>query len=660
MDPNAKYEITNTKYNLSHTGNRYSRFPLDNTQYKKLQNMKYENMSTAYQKNGDYAKLPIITAVDWSTASSALILVAGTLISIGSVGVGAAVTTIGTMLPLFWSDLFGTPGENTWQNLIMQGNAVYPVQDFTPYFLQSLNNEIGRSKAVLELFDDIFNYWQEYDTPRAREEVAQQFRNTNTTIVGSLGVISNAREFDIISLATYASLALLHLTLLRQGVKYADKWGLAREEGAYYKNQLKDRIATYTNYCQSRYRAGLDRLRTGTFYGAWVSFNTYRREYTISVLNIIAMFSTFDPDRYPFNYTTNTQLTEKIHVPTRNSSETFYNGFPDLSNTEAKLVPTLSLFKSLSRLDFYSSFTNGTYFLNGIKNHYTYIDGTNAGSLNIIGDERHITYLDGSILSPLVHQCEYDQILTAVINTPNYGISRLAFTSRNLPPYEVYSADNGIQPVRTAKVLPIQPSSLPPSIPPSLRPYMVPINYQLSDMTAINTGPFNPDILYNFSWMVASDNNVIQGGNHITQIPAVKGNILQNGAKVREGPGHTGGPIVEFGPHTPANPPALKIRCQVSPAAASKYLNMRIRYASNSTIATNLDFIIGGEVRNSMAFPGTNADITKIDIPYNNFNTVEFQIINPKNVGFMDVSITKASNINGTFLIDKIEFYVRS
>ncbi|MBT2579016.1 hypothetical protein J7E43_16715 [Bacillus sp. ISL-8] len=656
MDPNAKYEITNTKYTLPYKGNRYSKFPLDNTQYKKLQNMNYEDMLTDYLKNRNYAELPIITNVDWSSASSAILIVIGTFLSISAAVPGAVIISFGTLLPLFWSDIFGKPGEDTWQSLITQVENLGVGQNLTPTFLLTVNNELNRIYGYLSVYNDIFNYWESNNNANTREAVRNAFANAHAAIVGSINILSTP-GFNIISLSSYASLALLHLNLLRQGVFYADQWGLIREDGAFYKQQLKERIEKYINYCQSTYRTGLERLKTGSLNGAWIYFNTYRKEYTISVLNVVATFSRFDPDMYPYNLTTKPQITEKIHVATRSSSDTFYAGFPDLKKVEDNLVPKLGLFKRLTKLNFYTTSHLGTKYLSQITNSYDYTGGNFAGTFTTNGGSNSGSP-DGEMQNPWLHHCEYDQILSNYIpfTDPNYGINKLTFISGNLAPYTAYNAS--VTGVRTKTVTVLPP--IPP-IPPELPKDVVPIRYILSDMTTIESNPLSVNLLYNFSWTVESSNadNVIEGGNRITQIPAVKGDMLANGATVKEGPGHTGGPLVVLGPYTAQGWPAVNIKCKVSDAAANKNLVMGIRYASSSTTATQLNLKIGNQVLNGIVCPGTGADIGKIDIPYNKFKNIDIPTITPKSAGPMNVYIEKASNINETLLIDKIEFFIK-
>ncbi|MGF1438748.1 insecticidal delta-endotoxin Cry8Ea1 family protein [Bacillus thuringiensis] len=665
MDPNAKYEIMNTKYTPSYKGNRHSRYPLKNTQYPKLQNINYEDMLKDYQKNGVYVDFPGVAGYNWSSAASASIIVFGTMLSVISGGAipGAFLISIGTLLPVFW-DLAGMgPIDRKWQDLISQGDSITIDQNVTPALLTIVNGRLQGLYELLAFFNQTYEYWKDHKGDRnAIDEVVDSFRYTNQAFIESMPSFSLG-GYDIITLSLYTNAALLHLTLLRQGVLNADAWGLSRVDGELYRNLLKTRINQYINHCQTTYQSGLKKLKDNKSTNAWFLFSDYRREYTISVLNIVATFSYFNLDQYASKYTMKTQITEKIHIPSR--SDFTWILPPEVADTDKKLIPELDLLKVLTQIQHYTttlpSYIPEYKMLGKIVNHYTYTGGAVANSLVANGLVNSTTKLDGTALVSkfsMISKCIYRHMLDPG-SYPVYGINKLQFdyTGQSGPPF-IY--ESGGAPTNTAQftVPPPQPPR-PPSSPPSVE---VAAQYVLSDFTTCAPVNNKEDLLYNYSWVlenVYSDNNVIQGGNYITQIPAVKGNTLENGATVREGPGHTGGSLVELGPHISINPPRVEIKCQVATEAADKILYMRIRYASDSTMSTNLNFIIGGEVRNNVACPGTDADLKKIDIPYNKFNTIEFAI-NPKRFGSMDVSIAKASNINGIFLIDKIEFYIKS
>ncbi|MDY0855560.1 insecticidal delta-endotoxin Cry8Ea1 family protein [Bacillus thuringiensis] len=652
MDPNAKYEIRNTKYNPPSRENKYSRFPLDNTQYTNSQNMNYENVLADYPKNGIRVDPPNVASynwpITWSGAASAGLIVFGTLLALssGGAGLGAAYISVGTLLPLFWNSDVAGPTDRTWQYLISQGNSLELGQTITPDGIKPIIE--GQLQGLYEGFNN-FNYffknWEnKRDDPKAKADVVAYFRSTHDAIIRSMPSFS-LKGYEIVSLPVYTSAALLHLVLLRQGVSYANEWGLSRSAGDAYKVILKERINEYINHCQTTYQTGLKKLKEDPRPGTWLYFSDYRREYTLSVLNLVATFRYFDIDKYPSNLKWKPQITEKIHIPTRSTSD-ILPGFPDSKTMENKLTPTLSLFTRLTQITFYTSSVfrpvlPDIKILSQIQTSHSYTGGNPAKSITTGWSNASTENFGSAVINSnyRINKCKYHQIISG--DLPEYGINYMELSFIGPTSYTFPVSVGG--PIVDTKAF-----TVPPPIPELPIEKLPPVEYILSDFTTMQLYPIRNDNIYNFSWALESNNNVIEGGDYITQIPAVRGDFLDG--EVKEGPGHTGGPVVVLN----SLRSKVSITCRVSSNAANKNLSMNIRYASKSesTITLSVGNRSGGGI-----LENTNADLDRIDIPYENFKSKNFEI-GSLPVGVVIVTIMNTSPEK--LLIDQLEFFIKN
>ncbi|PNK21778.1 insecticidal delta-endotoxin Cry8Ea1 family protein, partial [Bacillus thuringiensis] len=119
------------------------------------------------------------------------------------------------------------------------------------------------------------------------------------------------RNQEVPLLMVYAQAANLHLLLLRDASLFGSEWGMASSDvNQYYQEQIRY-TEEYSNHCVQWYNTGLNRLR-GTTAESWVRYNQFRRDLTLGVLDLVALFPSYDTRTYPIP--TTAQLTREVYT----------------------------------------------------------------------------------------------------------------------------------------------------------------------------------------------------------------------------------------------------------------------------------------------------------------------------------------------------------
>ncbi|WP_240527643.1 insecticidal delta-endotoxin Cry8Ea1 family protein, partial [Bacillus cereus] len=82
-----------------------------------------------------------------------------------------------------------------------------------------------------------------------------------------------------------------------------------------YQSNLETAIKIYTDSCISTYNQGLEQAKTLPADGdvaKWNAYNDYRRDMTLMVLDLVAIWSTYNTTQYPLPV--NVQLTREIYT----------------------------------------------------------------------------------------------------------------------------------------------------------------------------------------------------------------------------------------------------------------------------------------------------------------------------------------------------------
>nr|Q03745.1 RecName: Full=Pesticidal crystal protein Cry1Eb; AltName: Full=134 kDa crystal protein; AltName: Full=Crystaline entomocidal protoxin; AltName: Full=Insecticidal delta-endotoxin CryIE(b) [Bacillus thuringiensis serovar aizawai]AAA22346.1 cryIE(b) [Bacillus thuringiensis serovar aizawai] len=505
------------------------------------------------------------------------------------------------------------------------------------------NQAISRLQGLSNLYriyTNAFKNWEVDPTnPALREEMRIQFNDMNSALTTAIPLFS-VQGYEIPLLSVYVQAANLHLSVLRDVSVFGQRWGfdVATINSRY--NDLTRLIGEYTDYAVRWYNTGLNRLPRNEGVRGWARFNRFRRELTISVLDIISFFQNYDSRLYPIP--TIYQLTREVYTD------------PVINITDYRVTPSFesienSAIRSPHLMDFLNNIIIDTDLIRGV--HYW------AG-------HRVTSHFTGS---------------SQVISSPQYGITANAEPSRTIAPstfpglnlfYRTLSdpffrrSDN-IMPTLGINVVQgvgfIQPNngevlyrrrgtvdSLD-ELPIDGENSLVGYSHRLSHVT-LTRSLYNTNItsLPTFVWThhSATDRNIIYP-DVITQIPLVKSFSLTSGTSVVRGPGFTGGDIIR----TNVNGNVLSMSLNFSNTSLQRY-RVRVRYAASQTMVMRVN--VGGSTTFDQGFPSTmsaNGSLTS-----QSFRFAEFPV-GISTSGSQTAGISISNNPGRqTFHLDRIEF----
>nr|ACF15199.1 toxin protein [Bacillus thuringiensis] len=436
--------------------------------------------------------------------------------------------------------------------------------NYKEYYLSSLQEWLSAGKPNDSRLSNVVEYFKKSE------------EGFNEILAGSL----SRQNAQILLLPTFAQAANVQLLLLRDAVQYKKEWGAllsAEKVGSElisptidYGQRLKDKIAQYAKYCVFWYQEGLNQIKEeGAGTTTWLKFNKFRREMTLAVLDIIALFPIYDFEKYPLG--TNVELTREIYTDPVGYSRGNYRweGLFSFNSLEANGTRGPGLVTWLQAIDIYSHpvFTQPGYLIGwgGTRHYEDYTKGNGAFqrmSGTTSNDPHSISFGNTDIfkISSLA-RVELQPFVGYSI--PRYRTSRAEFfpTTLNTLLYERNSSGYS-QTIES--VLP----GIDKDLPPSARNY----SHRLSNAACVQ---YETSVVNVFGWTHTSmtRNNPIYP-DKITQIPAVKAFALENGAYVSAGPGDTGGDVVTL-------PYLGRLKIRLTPAPTNKNYRVRIRYATS-------------------------------------------------------------------------------
>ncbi|MGE6619357.1 insecticidal delta-endotoxin Cry8Ea1 family protein [Bacillus mycoides] len=644
----------------SNDHNEYEIIDSHVSSYSPNRNNQYSNFKYPYR---NVCNTP--DKIDWSAATSTMIIVGGTLLgAIGSGGVGivaAGIISVGTLLPLFWPK--DQPYEKVWEEFIQQGNTL-TTKEISATVKSLVLAELNGLRSVYNVYMDALNLWkQDKNNITNRENVKNIFINLHLQCVAAMSKFSTT-NYEVILLSTYTAAAILHITFLHEALQYANEWELAaRSEGTFYREQLIQAIETYINYCEKWYHEGLKQLESST----WDAYNAYQNEYTLSVLYIISQIPRFDMRYYPTDIPTRLEFTQKLYTTTPNMKALQTNDA--INYIKKNLIPPLDLFKKLNILNFHTFLdTNNRYnYLQGIQNYSSY---TNSSS-NIIFNSGNITGIPASIgLSPnqVIYFADiFHHLNLNTFETGSLGIKNIHFNiiNENNSVFDSVYNSNATNNLILEVILPYLKKG---------NELLTEKNYKYI-LSYITISPqqirdcMSNSYIYGFIWTDSSVNlnNTINfkdknNNPQITQISAVKAYTKSgNGISVIEGPGHTGGDLIKFTQWYDS------IHTRYRFTSSNEY-KIRIRYAStvqvNQVAAIVMRIYHQDNPIDEKALKITNTPDTILNLNeprYNHFQYVEFPntliIKKSSNSPYLELPIQLShQGLNVTTLIDKIEF----
>lgn len=416
---------------------------------------------------------------------------------------------------------------------------------------------LGRS---YQLYGEAFKEWEKTpDNTAARSRVTERFRIIDAQIEANIPSF-RVSGFEVPLLSVYTQAANLHLALLRDSVIFGERWGLSTTNvNDIYNRQVK-RIHEYSDHCVDTYKTELERLEFRSI-AQWRIYNQFRRELTLTVLDIVALFPNYDGRLYPIR--TISQLTREIY--TSPVSEFYYgpiynhNMIGTFIERQLRRPHLMDFFNSMTM---YTSDNRREYYWSGLEMTATLTSG-NQVSFPLAGTRGNS--------APPVSVRKTGEGIYRILSEPFYsapflGTSVLgsrgeefAFASNTTTslPSTIYRNRGTVDSLVS---IPPQDYSVPPH-----RGY----SHLLSHVTMHNSSP-----IFHWTHRSATPRNIIYPDS-ITQIPVVKASHLSGGSVIK-GPGHTGGDLISL----PVNN-FTHFRIPFQANTPQRY-RIRIRYAADS------------------------------------------------------------------------------
>ncbi|PFE08199.1 insecticidal delta-endotoxin Cry8Ea1 family protein [Bacillus cereus] len=653
---NNNYEIMN-----NNGGCYQPRYPLANAPGSDIQQMNYKNWmdmcnlgeSGEAFANSDALRNGIVSGLAITSYILSL-----------SFPVASAVTgIISVLLPILWPGDAGTPGtvqaQFTWEQLmsaveeLIDENILALVRDNAIRELQKLQISIrDYEQAICNLKTDPTNETYKADVRREFNDAEDQAKFAIIDL--------KASGYEILLLASYAQAANLHLLLLRDVVQYGESWGFSPAEvEQYYSNTntignpgMLQLLATYTDYCINWYKTGLQKQHIT---GDWNKFNDFRRDMTLMVLDLVALWPTYNPRYYPVP--TKTQLTRTIN--TRLLIDPHNQQRTPISQIEYDVVANPILFTWLRQIDFYIRYSAvNPNSLSGFKHYYQHTMSDKLYETGIRGTLGNETQ---SLKVPTPQS--KDEVWSITLESSG------TYYLKNIYFHLTKSADQRISIYQSSGAftkwgLPCRPNNANPCEPCD------PTNPCTNEITNL-TDPCNDKSLYShrfsyfggipnvrntrgpyysYGWthLSVDENNLIDA-EKITQIPAVKASQAPAGVVIR-GPGSTGGDLIELTPDAYVEwnmtfPPLNE---------TARYYRMRFRYACKSQ--STLYFAPG---LSGISIPNgqitLNPTYSTEPLTYNSFSYIEANEVIAHYTWVTSLNFLLYLSASSPIIIDKIE-----
>ncbi|ADY24756.1 pesticidial crystal protein cry4BA (plasmid) [Bacillus thuringiensis serovar finitimus YBT-020] len=591
--------------------------------------------------------------IDASGAINAAIGVTGTVLGFLGVPFAGALTT-------FYQKLFGFlfPNNNTkqWEEFMKQVEAL----------IDEKISDAVRNKAISELqglvnnitlYTEALEEWLENkENPAVRDRVLQRWRILDGFFEQQMPSFA-VKGFEVLLLVVYTQAANLHLLSLRDAYIYGAEWGLTPTNIDQNHTRLLRHSAEYTDHCVNWYNTGLKQLENSDA-KSWFQYNRFRREMTLSVLDVIALFPAYDVKMYPIP--TNFQLTREVYTDVigkigRNDSDHWYSAnAPSFSNLESTLIRTPHVVDYIKKLKIFYA-TVDYYGIYGRSGKWVGHIITSATSANTTETRNYGTIVNHDSVELNFEGKNIYKTGSLPQGVPPYQIGYVTpiyFITRAVNFFTVSGSKTSVEKYYSKKDryysegLPeeqgvFSTEQLPPNS--IAEPEHIAYSHRLCHVTFIsvsNGNKYSKDLPL-FSWTHSSvdfDNYVYP--TKITQLPATKG---YNVSIVKE-PGFIGGDIGK-------NNGQILGKYKVNVEDVSQKYRFRVRYATETE--GELGIKIDGRTVNLYQYKKTKAPGDPLT--YKAFDYLSFSTPVKFNNASSTIELFLQNKTSGTFYLAGIE-----
>nr|ADO64599.1 Cry1Ac [synthetic construct] [Gossypium hirsutum] len=542
--------------------------------------------------------------------------------------------------------IWGIFGPSQWDAFLVQIEQLINqrIEEF------ARNQAISRLEGLSNLYQiyaESFREWEADPTnPALREEMRIQFNDMNSALTTAIPLFA-VQNYQVPLLSVYVQAANLHLSVLRDVSVFGQRWGFDAATINSRYNDLTRLIGNYTDHAVRWYNTGLERV-WGPDSRDWIRYNQFRRELTLTVLDIVSLFPNYDSRTYPIR--TVSQLTREIY--TNPVLENFDGSFRGSAQGIEGSIRSPHLMDILNSITIYTDAHRGEYYWSGHQIMASPVGFSGPeftfplyGTMGNAAPQQRIVAQLGQGVYRTLSSTLYRRPFNIGINNQQLSVldgTEFAYgTSSNLPS-AVYRKSGTVD---SLDEIPPQNNNVPPR---------QGFSHRLSHVSMFRSGFSNSSVSIirapMFSWIhrSAEFNNII-ASDSITQIPAVKGNFLFNGSVI-SGPGFTGGDLVRLNSsgNNIQNRGYIEVPIHF-PSTSTRY-RVRVRYASVTPIHLNVNW------GNSSIFSNTvPATATSLD----NLQSSDFGYFESANAFTSSLgNIVGVRNFSGTagVIIDRFEF----
>nr|ALJ10947.1 endotoxin cry1Ab [Bacillus thuringiensis] len=541
--------------------------------------------------------------------------------------------------------IWGIFGPSQWDAFLVQIEQLINqrIEEF------ARNQAISRLEGLSNLYQiyaESFREWEADPTnPALREEMRIQFNDMNSALTTAIPLFA-VQNYQVPLLSVYVQAANLHLPVLRDVSVFGQRWGFDAATINSRYNDLTRLIGNYTDHAVRWYNTGLERV-WGPDSRDWIRYNQFRRELTLTVLDIVSLFPNYDSRTYPIR--TVSQLTREIY--TNPVLENFDGSFRGSAQGIEGSIRSPHLMDILNSITIYTDAHRGEYYWSGHQIMASPVGFSGPeftfplyGTMGNAAPQQRIVAQLGQGVYRTLSSTLYRRPFNIGINNQQLSVldgTEFAYgTSSNLPS-AVYRKSGTVD---SLDEIPPQNNNVPPR---------QGFSHRLSHVSMFRSGFSNSSVSIirapMFSWIhrSAEFNNIIPS-SQITQIPLTKSTNLGSGTSVVKGPGFTGGDILRR--TSPGQISTLRVNIT---APLSQRYRVRIRYAST----TNLQFhtSIDGRPINQGNFSATMSSGSNLQS--GSFRTVGFTTpFNFSNGSSVFTLSAHVFNSGNEVYIDRIEF----
>ncbi|ARJ25668.1 hypothetical protein B7492_33910 (plasmid) [Bacillus mycoides] len=620
-----EYEILDASPNNSNMSNRYPRYPLAKDPYTPMRNTNYKEWLAMCANNNQVPIDPLDNT--WAGVMSALFASAAAIAGLMSAVPVFSVVATGTALAAALTPiLFPSTGPDVSTQLMSNTEALLK-RELDTYVRSRADSEFQALEAQREFFKSAFDYWRLYPTnSNAIATVAARFHTVNGAFVTAMRLFRTA-GYEALLLPVYAQAARLHLLHLRDGVLFANEWGLAKPDpGDLHDQEFNKYAAEYADYCESTYNTELNRIKTAPG-KTWLDYNQYRRIMTIAVLDIAAKFSILNPRIYRLPLQEEI-LTRKIYTDPVNFS-------PGLSiaDDENRYTVPPSYVKQLVGATLYTNVASAQNagFI-GNKNRYLRISDGDPFDGPLIGNSVYENRIASIPTNETVYevgvngiQNDYPRSIglrwglsTAFQNSYAGGTTNLGSLTRVSMPTKDNASINNTN-----------------------------LTHRLSDIIL----PGNKGSSFAWTHVEVDPTGNYLSTTKINLIPGTKISKLPNSYQITKGPGFIGGDLIKF---TSGSGYVYKFKFKSSGSSAN--FRIRIRYAgagSGSSSDGRVFFRLGNYQSPDTSWGHTGFSYT--NPKYNQFKVLEL-LGTAENITANDLEIIVWTGLSTTdFYLDRLE-----